>query len=138
MKKTQTYYGVVKTGRGGAVREMLKPGGLEEFQKPTGLDIIPVTLNIQMTEPLDTGILNYLKFADVGWEFDPAAQGINYNGETGVYYHRVTITREYPGCLLVFTWVTDIHHNAELVSPRHLRTVLNLSDGDIIAFTLNQ
>jgi CTP-dependent riboflavin kinase len=138
MKNTQAYYGVVKTGIGGAVAEMSKPGGLEGFRKPTGLAIIPGTLNIHMTKPLDTGILNYLKFADVGWEFDPATQGINYNGEIGVYYRRAIITGNYPGCLLVFTWVTDIHRNAELVSPYHLRTVLNLSDGDLVAFTLDQ
>ena len=138
MKKTQIYYGVVKTGRGGAVGEMSRPVGLEGFKKLTGLAIIPGTLNIQMTQPLDIGILNYQKFSDLGWEFNPATQGINYNGETGVYYHRTMITGKYPGCLLVFTWVTDIHHNAELVSPYHLRDVLNLSDGDLIAFTLDQ
>lgn len=138
MAKGQIYYGIVKTGRGGAVKEMSRPGGLEGFQKLTGLAIIPGTLNIQLIEPLDTGILNYLKFTDVGWEFDPATQGIDYRGEIGAYYHRSTIAGIYPGCLLVFTWVSDIHRNAELVSPYHLRTVLNLSDGDTIAFTIDQ
>jgi CTP-dependent riboflavin kinase len=117
---------------------MSRPGGLEGFQILTSLTIIPGTLNIQLNESLDFGILNYLKFANVGWEFDPATQGINYNGEIGAYYQRATIAGNYPGCLLVFTWVTDIHRNAELVSPYHLRTVLNLNDGDTIAFTIDQ
>lgn len=116
---------------------MLKPGGLEGFQELVGLTIIPGTLNIKLSEPFDLSLLNYLRFADVGWEFDPATQGIKYEGEIGVYYRRATIANEYPACLLIFTWVTDIYIDAELVSPHHLRTVLNLQDGDIIEFTLD-
>lgn len=73
-------------GRGGAVGEMSKAGGLEGFQRLTGLSAIPGTLNVKLTEPFDLSLLNYLKFADVGWEFDPTTQGLNFNGEIGVYY----------------------------------------------------
>jgi CTP-dependent riboflavin kinase len=138
MAKGQIYNGIVKTGRGGAIKEMSRPGVLERFQILTGLAIISGTLNIRLTEPLDIGILNYLKFTDRGWEFDPAAQGIGYRGEIGVYYHRATIAGKHPGCLLVFTWVSDIHRNAELVSTVHLRTVLDLKDGDTVEFTLDK
>ena len=117
---------------------MSKPGGLEGFQRLTGLSIIPGTLNIKLSEPFDISLLNYLKFADVGWEFDPATQGINFNGEIGVYYRRSTIASEYPACLVIFTWVTDLHTNAELMSPYHLRTVLDLQDGDTVEFTLDK
>ena len=137
MNKAKIYRGKIRTGIGGAVAEMSKPGRLEGFQKLTGLAVIPGTLNIKLTEPFDLSLLNYLKFADVGWEFDPATQGIHFSGEIGVYYHRATVANEYPACLLVFTWVNDIHTNAELVSPHHLRTTLNMQDGDIIEFTLD-
>lgn len=137
MDRKYIYRGKVETGIGGAVGEMLKPGGLEGFQELVGLTIIPGTLNIKLSEPFDLSLLNYLRFADVGWEFDPATQGIKYEGEIGVYYRRATIANEYPACLLIFTWVTDIYIDAELVSPHHLRTVLNLQDGDIIEFTLD-
>jgi CTP-dependent riboflavin kinase len=136
MNEEQIYRGKVKTGIGGAVKEMLKPGGLEGFQRLTGLSIIPGTLNIKLTEPFDLSLLNYLKFADVGWEFDPATQGINYSGEIGAYYRRATVADKYPACLIIFTWVSDIYTHAELVSPHHLRATLNMQDGDIIEFTL--
>ncbi|MBN1176940.1 MAG: DUF120 domain-containing protein [Dehalococcoidales bacterium] len=134
--KKQVYKGTVRTGRGGAVKEMSAPGMLEGFKLLTGVSIIPGTLNIKLAEPIDLSLLNYLKFADIGWEFDPATQGIEHDGEIGVYYRRATVAGEYPGCLLIFTWVLNVHTNAELVSPHHLRTVLDLQDGDTVEFTL--
>jgi len=137
MNEAKIYGGKISKGRGGAVGEMSKPGLLDGFQRLTGLTIIPGTLNIKLTEPFDLSLLHYLKFADVGADFDPATQGINFSGEIGVYYRRATVGNEYPACLVIFTWVSDIHTDAELVSPHHLRTVLNVQDGDIIEFTLD-
>ena len=137
MNDKQIYQGIVKTGIGGAVEEMSKPGALEGFQRLTGLAVIPGTLNITLTEAFDHSVLSYLKFVDVGWEFDPATQGITFGGEIGVYYHRSTIAGTYPGCLLIFTWVLDINTNAELVSPYNLRSTLGLHDGDTVEFTLD-
>lgn len=117
---------------------MSKPGAIEEFRDVTGLNVIPGTLNLKMTEPLNLHLLRYLKFADIGWDFDPATQGIDFNGEIGMYYRRATIGKKYKACVLVFTWVSDIHTDAELVSPHHLRTVLNLKDGDKVKFTLDK
>jgi CTP-dependent riboflavin kinase len=138
MEKRQVYKGVVKTGIGGAVAEMLKPGSLEEFRRLSGLSIIPGTLNIKLAEPFDLSLLKYVKFSDIGWEFDPATQGVKFDGEIGVYYRQTTVAGRYPACLLIFTWVTDIHIDAELVSPHHLRTVLNLQDSDPVEFTIDQ
>jgi CTP-dependent riboflavin kinase len=135
---SHVYQGIVKTGRGGAVAEMDQPDFTEGFKKLTGLDVIPGTLNIKMVEPLNLNLLRYLKFADIGWEFDPATQGIDFKGEIGVYYRRATVQGKYKACLVVFTWVTDIHTDAELVSPHHLRTVLKLNDGDKVKFKLDK
>ena len=118
--------------------EMDQPVFREGFKELTGLDVIPGTLNIKMVEPLDLHLLRYLKFTDIGWEFDPTTQGIDYKGEIGMYYRRATVKGKYKACLLVFTWATDIHTDAELVSPHHLRTVLKLEDGDKIKFTLDR
>jgi CTP-dependent riboflavin kinase len=130
------YKGIVRTGRGGAVSEMSKPGSIEGFKMLTGLEIIPGTLNIILTDPFDLSLLKYLRFSDVGWEFDPSTQGIDYDGEIGVYYGPVTIANKHPGCILFFTWTGDIHRRGELVSLHHLRTVLGLNDGDTVEFTL--
>ena len=138
MESIRVYRGTVKTGRGGGVTEMSRPGSLEGFRKLTGLDVIPGTLNLKLTEPFDLSLLKYVNFADIGWEFDPATQGINYEGEIGMYYRRAIVAGKYPACLLIFTWVTDVHTDAELVSPHHLRTVLGLKDGDIVEFRLDK
>ena len=138
LKKNHVYKGIVRTGIGGAVAEMNKPGSIEEFRDLTKLNVIPGTLNIKMVEPLNLHLLRYLKFADIGWYFDPATQGIDYKGEIGMYYRRAIVGGKYKACVLVFTWVSDIHTHAELVSPHHLRTVLNLKDGDTVKFTLDK
>jgi CTP-dependent riboflavin kinase len=137
-KDHRVYRGIVRTGRGGAVGEMNQPDFTEGFKELTGLNVIPGTLNIKIVEPLNLNLLRYLKFADIGWEFDPTTQGIDYKGEIGVYYRRATIKGKYKACVLVFTWVSDIHTDAELVSPHHLRTVLKLKDGDKVKFTLDK
>jgi CTP-dependent riboflavin kinase len=116
---------------------MSKPGALEGFSALTGLSIIPGTLNIILAEPFDLTLLKYLRFADIGWEFDPATQGIMYDGEIGVYYGRATVAGRYPACILFFTWTGDIHTRGELVSPHHLRSVLEAGDGDRVEFTLD-
>ncbi len=136
MDKSQIYRGTVKTGRGAGASEMLNPDSLEEFQRLTGLLVIPGTLNIDLTEPFDLTLLNYVTFAELGWEFDPATQGISYDGEIGMYYGRAVVADKYPACVIFFTWVTDPSTDAELISPHHLRSALGLRDGDTVEFTL--
>ena len=135
-KVDEIYKGTVRTRRGGAASEMSKPGGLEGFKLLTGLEVIPGTLNILLTEPFDLSLLEYFRFADVGWEFDPATQGIDFDGETGMYYSRATVAGKYPAVIIFWTWVTDVHTYGELVSPHHLRTELGLNDGDTVEFSL--
>ena len=136
MDKNKVYRGRVKTGRGAGVAEMSSPADLAGFQRLTGLPVIPGTLNIDLTEPFDLSLLNYATFAELGWKFDPAQQGIKYDGEIGMYYGRALIADKYPAGVIFFTWVTDPTTDAELVSPHHLRSALGLRDGDIIEFTL--
>jgi CTP-dependent riboflavin kinase len=132
MEKKQVYQGTVKPGVGGAATEWSKSGVREDFQRLTGLFVIPGTLNLRLTEPIDTTGMKY-----VGVDFDPSEYGNTYKGETGIYYCPVTVAGEYPACVCIFTWINSKYH-VELVSPYHLRTVLNLSDGDVIAFTIGQ
>jgi CTP-dependent riboflavin kinase len=136
MGKERIYRGLVKTGRGAGAAEMSAPGDLVGFQRLTGLSVIPGTLNIDLTEPFDLTLLKYVTFAELGWEFDPAKQGIKYDGEIGMYYGRVLVAGKYPAGVIFFSWVTDPTTDAELVSPHHLRRALGLRDGDTVEFTL--
>ena len=136
MGKSKVYRGFVKTGRGYGALEMTKPGSLEEFQSLTKLPIIPGTLNIDLTEPFDLALLNYSTFAELSWSIDLSKQGIEYNGEIGMYYGRITVEKRYPAFVIFWTWVDDIYTDAELISPHHFRSILNLKDGDIVEFIL--
>jgi CTP-dependent riboflavin kinase len=134
--REKVYRGLVKTGRGYGALEMSAPDSLEEFQRLTGLSVIPGTLNIDLTEPFDLALLSYVTFAELGRVIDLSKQGIKYDGEIGMHYGRVTVANKYPACAIFWTWVDDLYTDAELISPHHLRSTLDLQDGDIVEFGL--
>jgi CTP-dependent riboflavin kinase len=136
LDKAKVYQGMVKTGRGAGASEMSAPDGLEGFQRLTGLSVIPGTLNIDLTEPFDLTLLNYITFVELGWTINLPKQGIKYDGEIGMHYGQVLIAEKYPACVIFFTWVNDPYTDAEVISPYHLRSVLGLKDGDMVEFTL--
>jgi CTP-dependent riboflavin kinase len=138
LDRSKVYQGFVKTGRGTGALEMSVPGSLEDFQRLTGLSVVPGTLNIDLTEPFDLSLLNCVTFGELGWAIDLSKQGIKYAGEIGMHYGRVTVANKYPACVIFFTWVNDIYTDAELISPHHLRSTLGLQDGDIVEFTLSE
>jgi hypothetical protein len=72
----KTYTGIVKQGIGGASIEMPRNGGMDDWERLTGLRLIPGTLNIELPEPFDLSLLDYLSFAEIGWDFDPASQAM--------------------------------------------------------------
>jgi CTP-dependent riboflavin kinase len=132
----KVYRGYVRTGRGAAEADMSAPGSYDGLQRLTGLSVIPGTLNIALTEPFDLSLLNYVTFAELGWAIDLSEHGIEYDGEIGAYYGPVTVADTYPACVVFFTWAGNIHTDAELISPHHLRNTLNLIDGDMVEFRL--
>ena len=125
MNDRQVYQATVRTGRGAGVRVMSAPGVLEGFEQMLGLAVLP-------------GTLNAVLIAKMGIEINLAELGIDYDGELGVHYGRVTIAGRYPGFLLFFTWIDNPGLDAELISPHHLRDTLALKDGDSIEFTLKR
>lgn len=137
-KQKHVYQGIVRTGRGEAAAGMSEPGFVDSFEELTGLRVIPGTLNIKLLEPVGLPLLRYLKFADIGWHFDPAKHGIQYKGEIGVYYRRIIVAKKYPAYLVIFTWVSNLQTDAELVSAHMLRKELSLKDGDKVKFTLDK
>jgi len=136
MEKNQVYRGIVKTGRGAGVAEMSSPDVLERFKLLLGIPVIPGTLNVDLDQPFDLSLLDYVNFAGIGFSIDLAKQGIDYDGELGMHYSRVIVADTYPAGIVFFTWVDDPYTDAELVSPYHLRSVLNLQDGDTVEFRL--
>jgi len=138
LDRGKIYRGFVRTGRGAAELDMSTPGRFEGLQRLTGLSVIPGTFNVALTEPFDLSLLNYVTFAELGWSIDLSERGIEYDGEIGAYYSRVTVADRYPACVIFFTWAGNVHTDAELISPHHLRSTLDLQDGDIVEFSLSE
>lgn len=135
MNQRQVYRGTVRTGRGRSTGVMTAPEAMEWNKKLTGLSVIPGTLNITLTESFNLDLLKYFRFSDIGVQLDIHAMGIDFDGEQGFHYGRVSVAGKYPAALIIFTWNPDPNY-AELISPHHLRSVLSLEDGDTIEFTL--
>jgi CTP-dependent riboflavin kinase len=136
MGEEQVFRGTVRTGRGRSVGVMSAPEAIEVNRKLTGLPVIPGTLNITLTQPFDTGLLDYFRFSDVGAQLDIRAMGLDFEGEQGFHYGRVSVAGNYPAAIIIFTWNPNPNY-AELISPHHLRSTLGLEDGDAIEFTLD-
>ena len=117
-------------------RNVSAPRTIDDIRRLTRLKVIHGTLNLDLAAPIDLKLLKYISFADLGWDFNPAGQGIQFNGEIGVYFRRATVAGNYPACVMSFTWVTDPYTDIEVISPLHLRTVLHLKDGDLVNITL--
>lgn len=135
VNQSQVYRGTVRTGRGGSTDVMSVPAAIEWNKKLTGLSVIPGTLNIILTQPFKLYLLDYFRFSDIGVQLDIRAMGIDFDGEQGFHYGRVSVAGEYPAALIIFTWNPDPNY-AELISPHHLRSALGLEDGDTIEFAL--
>ena len=136
MAEKQVYRATVRTGRGKATGVMSAPEAIELNKKLTGLSVIQGTLNITLTQLFELNQLDYFRFSDIGVQIDIRAMGLDFDGEQGFHYGRVSVAGEYPAAIIIFTWNPDPNY-AELISPHHLRTVLNLQDGDTIEFTLD-
>ena len=136
MGAEQVYRGIVKTGRGAGAGEMSSPEVLDKFKLLLGIPVIPGTLNIDLDRPFDLSLLEYVRFAEIGFSIDLAKQGIDYHGELGMHYGRIIVADTCPAGVVFFTWADDPRTDAELVSPHHLRSVLNLQDGDTVEFKL--
>jgi len=136
MNETIVYRGKVRTGRGASASIMISSGALDGFRQWTGLSVIPGTLNILFTKPFDLKLLHYIATADMGLKIDFAELGIKFEGEAGWYYSLAVVAERYHSFIYFPTWTDDPTRYAEIMSTHHLRSTLNLQDGDPVEFTL--
>ncbi len=76
----ELFSGFVKTGIGRAIAEMSNPDELKEWKILTGLKVIPGTVNLNLAKSFDLTLLRYISFSQMGWDFDPIAQGYDFRG----------------------------------------------------------
>jgi len=135
-EQSRTFQGIVNSGRGLGGSLMSAPSILERLQQLVGFRIVPGTLNLRLTRPLDVPLANHLTFAELGIEYNFAEVGLEFNGVPGFYSGRVVIAGRYNGWLLRLTDVGRPPTSIELISDYHLRSTLGLQDGDTLEFTL--
>ena len=135
-EQNRTFQGIVQSGRGLGESLMSVPSILERLQQLVGLLIVPGTLNLCLTRPLDVPLTNHLTFAELGIEYNFAEVGLEFNGAPGFYFGRVVIAERYNGWLLRLTDIGRLPTHVELISDYHLRSTLGLQDGDTLEFTL--
>lgn len=136
MNEVTVHRGIVRTGRGAGAGIMSEPGVLDGFKQWTGLSPVPGTLNILFTESFDLNILHYIATADMGLKIDFDELGIKFEGEAGWYFSLALVADKYRAFIFFPNWTDDPTRYAELMSPYHLRSTLNLQDGDPVEFTL--
>ena len=137
MDKKRIYQGRISSGRGLATGIMSASGFLEQYKQLSGLSVIPGTVNISLTESFDLTKLNYFRSADyMGLQLDLTKLGIKYEGEQGFYHTLILVAGQYPAGIILFNWNKNPSTDAEIVSAYHLRSTLNLQEGDTIEFTL--
>ena len=115
---------------------MSSPQAIETNKKLTGLSVIEGTLNITLEQPFELDKLDFFSFTSIGVKIDVKSMGIDFEGEQGFHYGRVTVGGKFAAAIIIFTW-RDQPNNAELISPHHLRSELGLEDGDVLEFTLD-
>ena len=134
MASTSDLSGVVQAGRGLGSPLMAQTGVMRRLQAIAGFPIVPGTLNVRLPGPLERGPnWRYVPAGEVGPDWEAQS------GQTGYFVLEVVIADRFRG--LAFQAVepggrgypTD---QIELFSEVHLRSTLELTDGDPIAVSV--
>jgi CTP-dependent riboflavin kinase len=111
---------------------MANPTVLHAAQRLTGLILVPGTLNLRLLQPFDDLLPWYFTEADLGgnvWR-DHAPN------RTGIHCGEVLIAGRYRGVVFQGDEPEYPPAQVEIMSDHHLRAMLGLQDGDVLAFSL--
>ncbi len=127
------YRGIIVGGRGLGVKGMSAPRMRRVLRRIIDFDFVPGTLNVRLRESFDEGLLeSYVGWEELGRRLpDPEVPG-----RRGLRYGRVIIAQRFPGIAFQGDEPDYPADQVELISDRHIRQTLNLSDGDTIEFAL--
>jgi CTP-dependent riboflavin kinase len=126
--------GAVQTGRGLGAGLMADAAVMKELQRIAGFPLVPGTLNVRLSGPLERGPeWRYLAAAEVAPDWE------DRTGQAGYFLVEVLIADRFRG--LAFQAVEPEGpgyppDQIELFSEVHLRRTLGLGDGDAIAVSL--
>jgi CTP-dependent riboflavin kinase len=104
---------------------------LDVLHAETGLEAIPGTLNVRLAEPIDDSLLPYFLGAGA-----IAPRWAEETGQTGYRWVAVMIEGQVPGVAARAIEPGYPEDLIEVVSGVHLRSELNLTDGEEIRLTI--
>ena len=124
------WIGTVTTGQGlGSVRMTREV--LDVLRSETGLEVLPGTLNLRLAEPVDESLLpHYLEAGAI------APRWAEATGQAGYRWVAVMIEGRVPGVAARAIEPGYPEDLIEVVSGVHLRSELQLSDGDEVRLTI--
>jgi CTP-dependent riboflavin kinase len=120
--------GIVQPGRGLAAARTADPAILQLLQDLAGFPIVPGTLNLRLPEAPSRGThWQYVAATELGPDWETRT------GQAGYFLTRVTIAERYRGLAFQADESAEPGYPSDLIelfSEVHLRTALDLSDGD--------
>ena len=127
----RTFTGIVTGGRGRAMSLLDDDRVLEDLHRRLGFRMVPGTLNVILPAAFDRRLLATYVGAgeiDATWEAS--------TGQAGYFLARVLIADRYPGVAFQADEAGYPDHLVELMAEVHLRTALELGDGDALSFAM--
>jgi CTP-dependent riboflavin kinase len=123
--------GIVARGRGlGAVR-MSDPGLIGRLQELVGFPIVPGTLNVRLSGPIERNSRwRYLAAAEIGPDWEATT------GQAGYFSVPVLIAGRYRGAAFQAEEPGYPPDQIKLIGEIHLRSALGLGDGAPISFSV--
>ncbi len=127
-----SFRGRVFSGRGFAVPAISKEGVLAAIRRITGIELIPGTLNVQLPKPFDGSSGGYATEEDLGG----SVWRDHVPNRRGVRWGEVLVEGRSRGIIFQGDEPDYPLDQIEIMSDHHLRKSLNLSDGDMVQFTI--
>jgi CTP-dependent riboflavin kinase len=127
----RSFTGIVTPGRGRAVSLLSEDRVLDDLHGRIGFRVVPGTLNLRLPEAFDRRLLPTYIGADeidAGWE--------TRTGQAGYFLGPVLIARRYRGIAFQADEPGYPDDLIELMAETHLRTALELDDGDAVSFAI--
>lgn len=126
-----SFTGIVTSGRGRAVSLLSDDRVLDDLHGRIGFRVVPGTLNLHLPGAFDRRFLpTYIGAGDI----DPNWQ--MRTGQAGYFLAPVLVARRYRGIAFQADERDYPDDLVELMAETHLRTALEIDDGDPVSFTI--
>jgi CTP-dependent riboflavin kinase len=128
---SRSFTGTVTGGLGKATSVLDDEGVLDDLHERIGVRVVPGTLNLRLPARLDRRLLPVYIAAneiDADWE--------TRTGQAGYFLAPVLVAERYRGAVFQANESGYPDDLVELMAETHLRTALDLDDGDPVTFAI--